>query len=482
MRQTGRAGRGRQLAAAAAVAGVLWGWTTGPALAVDSIRAQQWHLDAMHAEEMWRTSTGSGVTVALIDSGVKSDAPDLAGQLVAGTSFSTQSGGELSPSSGHGTEMASTIAGTGKGLGGKGAYGLAPGTKILPIKVDGETGGGHDSALVDQVSRGITYAVDHNAKIVNMSLGVPVTAVQPADVDKLKAAVDHAASKGVLLFAAVGNTGDTDNRLEYPAAMSGVVGVAAADQDGKVTAESEHGPQVTLAAPGQDLYEACTGSSGYCKGHGTSGATALVSASAALIWSAHPDWSGNQVLRVLINTASNPQQRSDYLGYGTVRPRIALTDPGDPGPANVSPLPAAASPTPEKTGKSGGATQPSGAASAPADSGPGQDPATQPSAAPEKPSNVVPLVIGGAVAVVVLLVVVVLIVRRNRGASAAPVPPPPVPLPLPLPLPGQQPPYGQAPPPPPYGQVPQQPYGQQPPYGRPPYGQQPPPGGNPYAG
>ncbi|OKJ06072.1 type VII secretion-associated serine protease mycosin [Kitasatospora sp. CB01950] len=479
MRRTGMAGRGLRLAAAAAVAGVLCGWSTGPALAADSIRAKEWHLEAMHAEEMWRTSTGAGITVAVVDSGVKGDAPDLVGQLVPGTDLSTLPGGVLSDQEGHGTAMASTIAGSGKGLNGNGAYGLAPGAKILPIKVDGQGGGGRDSTVADQIARGITYAVDHNAKIVNVSMGQAVTSLQSADVSKLKAAVDHAVSRGVLVFAAVGNTGDTDNRLEYPAGLSDVVGVAATDQNGKVTAESEHGPQVTLAAPGMDIYGACTGPSGYCSGHGTSGATALVSASAALIWSVHPDWTANQVLRVLINTASNPKERSDYLGYGTVRPRVALTEPGDPGAPNVSPLPAAAgsSPAPENSGKTGGAAQPSGSASAPADSAPGRGGAgSQPSASADgsSKSNTVPLLIGGGAAVVVLLIVVVIIARRNRRPAAVPVPPQ---VPPQGPFPGQA-------PPPPYGQAPQPPYGQpqQPPYGQPPFGQQPPSnGGNPYA-
>ncbi|MFD7644149.1 type VII secretion-associated serine protease mycosin [Kitasatospora sp. NPDC059795] len=490
MRRTGMAGRGLRLAAAAAVAGVLCGWSTGPALAADSIRAQEWHLDAMHAEEMWRTSTGTGVTVAVIDGGVRGDAPDLAGQLVAGTDLSTQSGGVLTDGDGHGTSMSTVIAGTGKGLNGNGAYGLAPGAKILPIKVDYMGGGGRESANLDQIARGITYAADHNAKVINISSGIPADALKPADLQKLKAAVEHATSRGSLVFAAAGNSGNTDNHVEYPAAMSGVVGVGATDQNGKVAAVSEYGPQVALAAPGTDIYGACNGPSGYCKGSGTSGATALVSASAALIWSAHPDWTANQVLRVLINTASNPKERSDYLGYGTVRPRVALTEPGDPGAPNVSPLPAAAgsSPTPENSGKTGGAAQPSGSASAPADSAPGQGGAgSQPSASADgsSKSNTVPLLIGGGAAVVVLLIVVVIIARRNRRPSAVPVPPQGPPQ---GPFPGQAPlpPYGQAPQPP-YGQAPQPPYGQpqqpqQPPYGQPPYGQQPPSnGGNPYA-
>jgi subtilisin family serine protease len=96
-----------------------------------------------------------------------------------------------------------------------------------------------------------------------------------------------------------------------------------------------------MAAPGDDMISACGGGSGLCRSHGTSDATALASASAALIWSAHPDWTNNQVLRVMLNTIGGPvdgSKRTDAIGYGIVRPRVALTNPGDPGPADEYPL------------------------------------------------------------------------------------------------------------------------------------------------
>ncbi|MFJ1755291.1 type VII secretion-associated serine protease mycosin [Kitasatospora sp. NPDC088134] len=480
MRRTGRTGHGRRFAAAAAVGAVLWGWSAGPASAADSIRAQQWHLDAMHADEMWRTSTGRGVTVAVIDSGVKGDAPDLEGQLLPGKDLSGQPGGVLSDPIGHGTHMATDIAGTGKGLNGQGAYGLAPGAKLLPIKTGDTSANSFASGVefADEVSQGITYAVDHQAKVINISMGIAATSLQPASVDKLKSAIAYAGSHSVLIFASSGNSGDKGNALEYPSGLAGVVAVAATDRDGKVTAESEHGPQVALAAPGDNIYGACTGPSGYCNGHGTSSAAALASASAALIWSVHPDWTANQVLRVMINTATNPKERSEYLGYGVIRPRIALTEPGDPGPADVSPLAAAGGAAPAPTKSGAGSAPTSAPATDPAGNAPGT---AAPVAQPQTPSGSdassnLPLIVGGTVAgVVVLGLAIALIARRKRPAAPGPVPPPPYGAP-----PQQQPYPPQAQPP--YGQ---QPYGQQPPYGQapqqPPYHQPQPPGGNPYA-
>ncbi|MFI9238249.1 type VII secretion-associated serine protease mycosin [Streptomyces sp. NPDC053079] len=302
----------------------------------------------MRAEEMWQTSTGAGMTIAVVDSGVDPELGDLQGQVLPGEDFSGIEGGAHSDYDGHGTSMAVLIAGTGKSNGGAGSYGLAPGVKILPLRVINSHAPATRVLPGDSVSSAIRYAADSDAKIINISMGGPAESSQQAE------AVDYAISKGKLIFAAVGNSGHKENRIEFPAAYPGVVGVAAVDQNIKATEESQRGAQVDLAAPGANMVSTCKGGTGLCRGHGTSDATALASASAALIWSAHPDWTANQVLRVLINTAGGPksgEKRSDTIGYGVVRPRIALQNAGDPGPPNVSPLPelAGASATPAPT-------------------------------------------------------------------------------------------------------------------------------------
>ncbi|MFG3203336.1 type VII secretion-associated serine protease mycosin [Streptomyces sp. NPDC048192] len=306
----------------------------------DSVRQRQWYLDAMHADEMWKTSTGKGITVAVIDTGVQADLPDLRGQVVPGRDFSKRAGDERTDYDGHGTSMAVLIAGTGAKGATAGSYGLAPGAKIMPIRTPGfierNRADGNQDDVPTATAKAIRFAADSPAQIISISGGSATNSRELTD------AVAYALSKGKLIFAAVGNDGDARNEVNYPGATPGVVGVGAIDKSAKATKESEHGPQVDLVAPGEDIISACLGGTELCNSHGTSDATALASASAALIWSKHPDWTNNQVLRVMLNTASKPtsgKERTDYIGYGAVRPRIALTNPGDPGPADVYPLP-----------------------------------------------------------------------------------------------------------------------------------------------
>ncbi|MFC9395256.1 type VII secretion-associated serine protease mycosin [Streptomyces sp. NPDC057027] len=307
----------------------------------ESIRERQWQLDAFGAEEIWQISKGEGVTVAVIDSGVDKDNPDLQGQVLKGKDFATdRPGDEYTDYEGHGTGMAGLIAGTGQRDGGNGAFGLAPAAKILPVRVPGGSGRGISQAAADAefnkvAPQAIRYAADSGAKVINISMAVGAGSQQLSD------AVKYALDKGALVFAGVGNDAEKGNHLMYPAATPGVVGVGAIDKKLTRVPISQYGPQVDLAAPGKDTVAACGGGTGICKSTGTSDSTALASASAALIWSKHPDWTNNQVLKVMLNTIAAPTEgpkRNDYIGFGAIRPLRALKTPGDPGPADVRPI------------------------------------------------------------------------------------------------------------------------------------------------
>ncbi|WJV51258.1 type VII secretion-associated serine protease mycosin [Streptomyces flavofungini] len=326
--------------ASGAVSLLLTGVAATPAHA-ESVRDKQWHLNAMQAEKMWQTSTGKGVTVAVIDSGVNDELADLQGQVLPGKDEAPEPpGDEHTDYDGHGSTMAMLIAGTGRGNGGKGSRGLAPGAKILPIRTPDPYV--NPFSVPARLSKAIRYAADSGARIINISLD---SGMNPPELTR---AVKYALDKGALIFAGTGNGGNSD--VAYPAKIPGVVAVGAVGRNLRKTQESQFGPQVDIAAPGDEIYTTCPTGKGVCKGHGTSNATALASASAALIWSKHPDWTNNQVLRVMLNTIGGPSdgaKRNDSIGYGIVRPRVALQNPGDPGPADVYPLPDLKQATPE---------------------------------------------------------------------------------------------------------------------------------------
>ncbi|WP_434595697.1 type VII secretion-associated serine protease mycosin [Streptomyces sp. A5-4] len=352
----------------AGVGFLLIGITAMPAHA-DTAWDKQWHLNSMHAEEMWETSTGSGVTVAVIDTGVDESAADLRGQVLEGKDYSNLDGDEHTDHSGHGTKMASLIAA--KSSRGKAvvAFGLAPGTKILPIRMPAWTEDyrkfNSRARFFEYMAKSIRFAADSDAKIISISMGQFNAPGKEMDAPPhLAAAAKYAINKGKLIFAAVGNQGDKTNFLGYPAATPGVVGVGGVDQKARPVKNSQWGPQVDLAAPGGDVAGACLRGKQICTGTGTSNAAALASASAALLWSKHPDWTNNQVLRVLMTTASGNDKglkRDDVVGYGVVRPRIALKNPGNPGPADEYPIPdlaaaaaAPKSPSPNASKSAGG--------------------------------------------------------------------------------------------------------------------------------
>ncbi len=384
--------------ATVALVGLLLAGVAATPAHAETIRSQQWHLDAMKADEIWKITNGRGITVAVIDTGVN-QIPELEGQVLPGKAFPVTDAevGRDNDYLGHGTSMAAMIGATGKHPSGDGSYGLAPGVKILPIRVPDQ----FEDAATPNLVAAIRFAADSEAKVINISQGLTG---KPEDDRARAEAVKYALSKGKLIFAAAGNTGDATNRIEYPAATPGVVGVAAVDANGEPTKESQHGPQIDMAAPGIDIVSACKGKTGLCKTHGTSDASALAAASAALLWSAHPDWTNNQVLRVLLNNAGKPvdgSQRNDFVGYGVVRPRVALQTPGDPGPADVYPLP-------DLAASQAGAKSPSAAASA------APSPAPQAAEAAKGGSSLLWVGLGLGACVLIGGAVTAVVVRRNR--------------------------------------------------------------------
>lgn len=379
----------------------------GSSATAADVQSKQWYLSAMQAEEMWKTTTGQGVKVAVIDSGVNPSTPSLKGQVLKGFDATGAAGDETDDYDGHGTTMAELIAGTGaKG----GLKGLAPGVKIIPFRITDTKFQNEHSVNAYDTRDAIRAAADSDAQIISMSFG------SEFPTDDEREAVKYVESKGKLFFAAVGNGARDGNKEEYPAAYPQVVGVAAADKNGKVGEFSQHGQITDLAAPGSDVPYYCDETlQEYCDGNGTSQATAIASASAALVWSAHPEWTANQVLNVLFDTASRDWEKdtlSKYLGHGLIRPSMnILKGKGEPGAPDISPL------TQEKTSGSAGSAAPSASASSqPAEKEKAEDSAMAGSSTEKNDDSQLGLILGGVAVVLVLGGGAFALARKRRTA------------------------------------------------------------------
>ncbi|MFD9504692.1 S8 family serine peptidase [Streptomyces sp. NPDC060035] len=389
-------------------------WSVGfagaaPSAVAADAQSKQWYLEPMHAEEMWKTTTGEGIKVAVIDTGVNPSTPSLKGQVLKGLDATGAEGDETDDYNGHGTTMAELIAGTGEG---GGLRGLAPGAKIIPMRITNTEFQNAHSVNPHDSEDAIRAAADSDAQIISMSFGSDFPGREERE------AVEYAESKGKLFFAAVGNLAETKNKDQYPAAYPQVVGVAATDSSGKASTYSQHGKTVDIAAPGDGIPAWCDSKfQGYCDSEGgTSQATAITSAAAALIWSAHPDWTANQVLNVLFDTAGRGDWEkgtlSNYLGHGIIRPAVnILKGTGTPGAPDISPL------TKEKTSGSAGSAAPSAPASSQPDKKEKADGAALAGSGTEKnDDSQLGLILGGVAVVLVLGGGAFALVRKRRAA------------------------------------------------------------------
>ncbi|MER5431351.1 S8 family serine peptidase [Streptomyces sp. NPDC002588] len=270
------------------------------------------------APEVWKAGyDGTGVKVAVLDTGVDTGHPDLAGKIAESQSFVP--GESIQDGFGHGTHVASTIVGSGAASGGR-FKGVAPGAELNIGKVLDNTGHGQDSWII----AGMEWAAQSGAKVVSMSLGG--TAYGPSDV--LSETVDElSASTGTLFVIASGNSGPGEQTVGTPGIADSALTVGAVDKSDKLASFSSRGPRPgdyavkpEITAPGVSITAARAAGTTmgtpvddyYTTASGTSMATPHVAGTAALVAQAHPDWTGEQIKEALASTAKTNADNSVF--------------------------------------------------------------------------------------------------------------------------------------------------------------------------
>ncbi|MFN8671320.1 MAG: S8 family serine peptidase [Candidatus Sericytochromatia bacterium] len=310
----------------------------------DKYFKDQYSIKSLKLEDAWNISTGKNTTIAIIDSGVDFNHADLKNKLVPGYDAFAKKEGEKGGNVSklnylfsvykHGSHVAGIAAAEANNS--KGIVGVAPDAKIMPIKIfpglpemfktAQKNPDGSDVTVVSAIADGIVWAVDHKADVINMSLGVWEPSIT------LETAVKYALDHNVSVVVAAGNDRADGNKRNYLAAINGVIGVGATDQNDKITFFSNSGDYVSVAAPGYDIISTTPSIlklKEYRKMSGTSMASPEVAGVVALLKSkygekATPSW----VKERLQKTATDLGEpgRDDLYGNGLVNALKALSD------------------------------------------------------------------------------------------------------------------------------------------------------------
>ncbi|HZK60021.1 MAG TPA: S8 family serine peptidase, partial [Cryobacterium sp.] len=290
-----------------------------------SVRDLEYWLNDYGFSQAWNTTKGAGVKVAIIDTGVDSTVPDLAGAVVGGTDVSGlgSANGQTPVGEGseHGTLVASLLAGRGTGTG-AGVIGVAPEASILSVSVAFGSSGATVSND-DQIATGIRWAVDHGASVINMSL-TRNTLDWPESWDS---AFLYAFEHDVVIVAAAGNRGSGTTEVGAPATIPGVLTVAGVDRNKEASFDaSSQGITISVAAPSEQLVGVVPGGA-YVQWSGTSAAAPIVSGLVALVRAAYPRLDAAGVMNRIIATA-NPNGHavpSPIYGNGLIDAAAAVT-------------------------------------------------------------------------------------------------------------------------------------------------------------
>jgi type VII secretion-associated serine protease mycosin len=396
----------------------------------DPLFKDEWALEHVGAICAWQQTIGSpDVTVAVVDSGVDMGHPDLVGRLRDDGRDFVDGDDDPSDENGHGTNVAGIVAATLDNN--EGGAGLAPGVMILPVRVMNAKGFGSDRSI----ARGVRYAADQGAQVINLSLGATLTIGADTESAQVSAAIRYAQEKGALVIVAAGN-----DFVPLPNAIVGdnpdALIVAATDERDRKADFSNSGEWIGVAAPGVHILSAMPTYEVYLTSdavprderfnqnydymRGTSQATPLVSGLAALLFSAHPDWNAGQVAQAIKDHAADISRQNrrlaakGFLGSGRIDACAALSGQGTTPPAPDATDEAA----PEATAPR--SVEPE----APTRDAPANQPSNPPAVSAPRTNLLLPLAAGACGIVLLIGLVIIGLVRAGRRPRAAVAPAP----------------------------------------------------------
>ena len=275
-----------------------------------------WSIQA----RVWPLTRGAGVTVAVLDSGVQANVPDLRGAVVPGADMTGAGTNGMTDDDfakdGHGTAMAALIAGQGRGTG---LVGIAPAAKIMPVRVGGKNGV-PQGGTSETIAAGIRYAVQHGAQVINLSVAGISLSASGCETNE-QDAVAYALQHNVVVVAAAGDRGHSGNPPMQPASCAGVLAVGAVNPNLTAWPEGERQPYVAVSAPGNHVGWSGRDGRYFPDGFGTSQAAAFTSGEAALVRSRYPAMPWQRVVQRIIRTSLRRGHpvRGGSLGYGIIR-------------------------------------------------------------------------------------------------------------------------------------------------------------------
>ncbi len=274
----------------------------------DPYLGSQWHLTKINAGVAWDSSTGAGITVAILDSGILSSHPDLAPILVPGWNF-VDNNNNLTDVTGHGTTVAGAAAAIANN--GLGVSGVAGSAKIMPLRVADATG----YAYYSTVAQAVTHAADNGARVANASYGGIYASAA------VQSAAQYLKGKGGLLVVSAGNSAANDGAP----ATSTMIPVSATDGNDARASWSSFGSYVALSAPGVGIWTTNVNGS-YSSASGTSFSAPITAGTIALVMSVKPTLSAAQVESILYSTAVDlgTAGRDIYFGHGRINAAAAV--------------------------------------------------------------------------------------------------------------------------------------------------------------